>query len=232
MAQTPVKTPFYPDVPQAQGVPGVRRDPLAQVSRIQILLADVATVVQAFQPPQWGIFFSSGAPLVIPDTFESIDHRAEARISDYPIETGGFASYDKVILPHDSRVTLVCAGRNMDRTIFLANLETARKALDLFTIVTPDAVYTSVNITHYDYRRARQRGATMIYADVWFEEVRIVSGSQFTSNGQQSGNPQLSATQNPNSQSSVNQGSVQPQSPPAGLPIPPIPPLASESVPL
>lgn len=228
MPQTPVKTPLYPDVPPSPGVPQVKRDPLAPINTILLLEADVGTIVRMFEPPQWGIFTADGRPLVIPDTVESLDYRAEARISDYPVENGGFQSYDKVVLPYDARVVMICDGTNQDKTSFLLNLERARLSLDTFVVLTPDVVYPNVNIIHYDYRRTRQRGATMIYAEIWLQEIRFSNPPQFANTQQNAASPSLTDTQNPVSQSDVNKGTVQPTA--TTLPVPPIPPLASETV--
>lgn len=180
MAQAPVPVPKYPDVPQSPGVPAVFRDPTEPVFNTILLLADVATILRAFEGPQWGIFTANGAPVAIPDSVLTVDFRREWRISDYPVEQGGFETYDKVSVPYDARVRLSCDGTATPRSLFLSQIDTAAKSLDLFTVATPDAIYASVNIIHYDYRRSRDGGVGIIQVDVWLEEVRTSVQTQFT----------------------------------------------------
>jgi len=227
------KVPQYPNAPFFPGVPGLRRNPLAIVNAVQLVAADIATVADLFSGPRWGIFTKDGLPLVIADTIVAVDFRIEARISDYPVETGGFQSYDKVMLPYDMRVVMTCggthpglSGASMDKTLFLSNLTTAQASLDVFLVLTPDASYPNMNIVHYDYRRTRERGASMLHVEVWLQEIRDTAKTQFTS------------TQSPTSQADQNQGTVQPAAPPPAvaapkatplggapaLPVPPIPP--------
>ncbi len=193
MAMTPLRTPTYPDVPKAPGVPAVFRAPTKPVFTAITLVADVATIYRMFTGPQWGIFTKGGQPFAIPDSVVSVDFRQEWRISDYPVEQGGFQSFDKVATPFDVRVRFATSGpsailhpitsllsQSTSRTDFLAQVDLAAKSLDLFSVVTPDATYDSMNIVHYDYRRERQGGVGIILVDVWCEQVRVTATTQFT----------------------------------------------------
>lgn len=216
MPQAIVPTSKYPDVPPAAGVPAIFRDPTAPVFKTILLLADAATILHFFEGPQWGIFSANGAPVAIPDSVISVDFRREWRIADYPVEQGGFQSYDKVSVPYDARVRLSCAGIATPRVLFLAQVDNAAQSLDLFIVATPDGVYTNVNIIHYDYRRAREGGVGIIQVDVWLQQVRSAGATQFTN------------TKSPTGTADSNSGPVQPTSPTpvqsSALPTPPIPP--------
>lgn len=201
MAQDPVAKPAYPDVPQAQGVPALFRDPTEVVFTIRLLEADAATIFQLFQGPQWGIFTQSGYPVAVPDSVISVDFRKEWRLSDYPLEGGAFETYNKVATPFDARIRLACDGTTTPRSLFLSQIDYAATSLDLFTVVTRDAQYFSANITHYDYRRERQGGSGLLQVDVWLQEVRITVQTQFTS------------TKSPEGAAEVNSGTVQPTDP-------------------
>jgi hypothetical protein len=74
------------------------------------LISDVAAVAAFFLGPQWGIFDSKGSPILISDSVRAIDYREEANTPTYPYETGGFATYNKVTLPYDVRVTFMNGG--------------------------------------------------------------------------------------------------------------------------
>jgi hypothetical protein len=217
VALTPLRTPTFPDVPKAPGVPPVFRAPTQPVFTARLLIADAVTVLGMFAGPQWGIFTTGGQPFAIPDSVVSVDYRKEWRISDYPVERGGFQSFDKVATPFDVRVrfatsgsnssifgdigTLLTGGNFTSRSDFLAQVDLAATSLDLFTVVTPDATYPSVNIVHYDYRRERQNGVGIILVDVWCEEVRVTATTQFSN------------TKSPEGAANQSGGTVQPQSP-------------------
>src|SRR5690349_13658992 len=110
MAISPVATPRYASVPDAPGVP-----PMVRVYKaldvVAILASDAAQLVKAFGPPQWGIFDQFGQPLLQADSIIAVDYRRAYRISDYPVEEGGFGSYDKVQEPYDIRVTMAVSGK-------------------------------------------------------------------------------------------------------------------------
>jgi hypothetical protein len=221
MAQPPVSVPQYPDVPVAPGVPPVQRNPFEPVFKVLLLVADVITVARFFEPSQWGIFTAGGVPVVVADSVLAMDYRREWRLSDYPVEQGGFQTYDKVAVPIDLRVRLSCDGNAMPRGAFLAALDAAAQTLDTYLVATPDVVYPNVNIIHTDYRRARESSAGMIVVDVWLEEVRATVTTQFTNTN----------TKAPESVADVNSGPVQPLEPTpaqtASLPTPPRPPVGA-----
>lgn len=180
MALTPTPVPKYPDVPFANGVPAVFRAPTQAVFTERLLVADVLTVLRNFLPSEWGIFKEGGQPAVTPDSVISVDLRKEWRISDYPVEHGGFETYNKVETPGDIRVRMAVSGME-SRGPFLASVQAICSALELLTVVTPDAVYDSMNAVHYDYRREQRSGASLLLVDVWLEQVRVTAQTQFTS---------------------------------------------------
>ena len=57
-------------------------------------------------------------------------------------------------------------------------LEKAVKSLDLYKVATPEAVYTSANLVHMDYRREARRGINLLddgYDQVhgWSDQPRL-----------------------------------------------------------
>jgi hypothetical protein len=111
MPLAPVATPRYAAVPDAPGVPPMVRL-IRTLDVIAILASDAAQLVRAFGPPRWGIFSSFGVPLLTGDSVIAVDYRREYRISDYPVEQGGFGSYNKVQEPYDVRVTIAVSGKS------------------------------------------------------------------------------------------------------------------------
>jgi hypothetical protein len=203
--------PQTPDVPHASGVPAVFRTPTKAVFTTGLLVADVFTVLNAFGPLQWGIFSEAGFPILIPDSIVAVDVRREWRISDYPVERGGFQSFDKVQLPGDIRVRMAVGGAvgllsnaffpKTGRRPFLDQLDAIVASLNLYTVVTPDVTYPSFNITHYDYRREQRSGASLLLVDLWLQEVRVTAQTQFTN------------TKSPEGAANVAGGNVQGKTP-------------------
>jgi hypothetical protein len=195
MALANVIVPAFPDVPRAPGVPPVLRAIGGATTNIVMLAADAVAIIRLFRGPQWGLF-ANGVPLLIGDSVLAFDFRKEWRISDYPIEQGGFRSYDKIEVPFDVRITFAVSGSPSllsslipgaagwmapaNRTAALTALDAAAKSLDLITAVTPEAQYQNCNIVHYDYRREARGGTTLIRVDVWLVEIRIAPSPQFT----------------------------------------------------
>lgn len=205
-----IPVPQYPDVPFAPGVPPVLRQAGALQAQILNpiipLLSDVALIAQFLKGPQWGIFDQNGQPVVVGDSVVAVDFRNEYRISDYPTEDGGFASYNKVASPYNVKLVFTQGGTDSDRANFLRTVASIVASTALFNAVTPEITYTNANATHYDYRRTARNGATLLMVDVWLEEVRLTAA------------PIFSNTQAPSGAAVVNDGNVQatPLRPPPG----------------
>jgi hypothetical protein len=182
MAIPPTPSSPYPDVPIAPGVPAVLRAAGAAVTlAAPLLTADGPGVLQQFVPPQWGIYFSTGAPAVVADSVFDVEFRQEYRIAQAPQEQGAFTSYNKVQVPFDARVTFAQGDDQASRSQFLQQILQAAASLDLLNLVTPEITYTGVNIVHHGYRRAAASGATLLLVDVWVEQVRVTGTTQFSS---------------------------------------------------
>jgi hypothetical protein len=218
---------------------------LRQIGNIQntavLLAADTIEVVGMFQAPRWGIFTASGAPAFIgaqdsgllaqvisflgptAQSVGAVGFRSEYRISTAPQEQGAFQSYNKVQMPFDGRVTYRVGGTQAQRSSFLQQVIAAEASLDLFSLVTPEITYPSVNITHHDYRRTASAGLTLIEVDIWVEEVRVSGTTQYTN----------SNTGSPSGSDAVNGGAVQPLSPndvggtSSGSPVSPFVPVGA-----
>ena len=159
-----------------------------------------------FQGPQWGIFDSDGQVIASWDSVLKVDYRHEMKISDFPIEEGGFASYNKVQVPYDVRISFVVgSGSGPDRrTAMLADLEDAVKSLAFYTVTTPDAQYPRANLTHLEYSRQTERGVNLLVCDVWVSEVRPALGAAFSNGDEGDKNPQ-----SPTAKGAGNNGATQ-----------------------
>lgn len=170
-----MSNPLYPDVPNLPGVPPVFRsaaNPLtaAPGTGSTPLTRDAAMAV----PPStaWGLYTDKGALALQVDSIVAIEPNREFRISDYPVEQGGFASYNKVATPQELRVTVAKGGTNADRNAFLTVLDTLVVATGLYNVVTPDTAFVNFNLVRYDYRRNAGNGATLLIVELQMIEVR------------------------------------------------------------
>lgn len=207
---------LYPDVPAFRGVPQLVRSPTAaQIRALAIANAAVAGRLwrSAATQPKWGIFkASNGDQAIVPDNIAAFENRNEARVADFPVQAGAFASYNKVQVPFELVVRLTKSSDLDGRARFLAAIDTAYKSLDLYNVLTPERTYLDVNITRYEVTRRGGGGAFYLTdVDLFFREIRQVAAQYSTS---------AAATRNaqqPSAVPSVSQGIVQPQPVPDSL---------------
>lgn len=196
MAMDIIPKAIYPVVPNAPGVPALLRDVAKIADTATLGLLNISGALDGLigaEPVRWGIFNAFGQPVAIADSIISVEYRNGSRISDYPMEQGAFASYNKVANPYDVRVRMSCSGSQATGAIFsngtgssiradfLAAIEAASRTLDLYTVVTPEATYTNANIEHWDYRREVGNGSGIIIADVYLREIRETATAAFLS---------------------------------------------------
>jgi len=189
----------YPDVPPVPGVPDI-----ARFAGLAVLPAPLYAVLDGLNlpflqaPVRWGVFSADGQTQILtPDSVVGFEYANSSRVSDYPVEQGAFASYNKVSTPFDVRMRVTVGGTEANRSAFIYSLDQMLAATDLFSLLTPERVYLNVTLEHYDFRREGTNGVTLLTIDCAFREVRIVTGAQY------------SQTQSDSSTPSVSQGQVQ-----------------------
>jgi hypothetical protein len=188
------------DVPNAPGVPPLPGGGAVVDTTAAPLTGDGVSTAQV-PGPQWGIFDQNSQPVITGDAVVSLEMLKEARISNYPIQQGSFASYNKVFLPYQARIQISKGGSIGDRETFLSNIETAFQSDATYNISTPEQTYINAEVAHYTFDRSAQKGANMITADIWLEEVRTTATEAF------------SQTVNPLSAPASDTGAVQGQPP-------------------
>lgn len=196
--------PIFPDVPNTPGVPAVNRNSTNQGETTQAKASadSPAVVSQAAQTSQWGIFDSSGANVLNPDSVVSLDDfMHEFRLSTFPIEQGSFSTFNKVATPFEGRFIFNKGGPLSDRTAFLQALETIVGDVNLYTLATPEISYPNVNIPRYRYRRRSDNGFQLISVEITCQEVRVAAA------------PAFSNTADPTAQTPTTTGAVQPVTP-------------------
>lgn len=176
---------------------------------------------------QWGIFLN-GSPVVIADNVLSLEYRQDFSISNDPLEQGAFNSYNKVQRPFEIKLRFSTGGNAFDRQAMINSIKAIIGDTNLYDVVTPEAIYTNVNLIHQDYRRSSDT-AGLIIIDVWCQEVRSAT---LTSSNTTSGNTAgggatpntpnsvvandfaaLNQPQNPGASPVANGGNVQAASP-------------------
>lgn len=212
----------YPNVPMVSGVPILNRLRTSSSSSpvLSILNSAFWTAVDA--NAQWGIYdefgnsivdngLSGAAGIVLAAlgtqpilSTVGIEYGKETKVSDFPVEQGGFASYNKIELPAEPMVTLSYDGSEDRRAALLNALDFACKSTDLYSVVTPEVKYINYSITRYSYSRYASRGATLLIINVWLKEIRQVT-AQFVS---------TSNAKNSNAEPTQNNGIVQPENAP------------------
>lgn len=227
----------FPNIPQYPGVPQLMRPVSAAIASspalsIGIGSAENLLITALQQAPKWGIFDSDGNQLGINPNSQSVlqaitgtllsqltgnnpavlstfefSYMREARVADFPIEEGGFASYNKVQIPANPTITLVLDGSENDRTTFLEAMESAAVSTDLYNVVTPEYVYVGYNIERYSYQRRSSRGVTLLMVEVSLKEIRQVSATFTTASSP------ILVPQDPNAGAQVNNGITQPAVP-------------------
>lgn len=166
----------------------------------QPVLADSGPEVQADVVRQWGLYRQDGTVATTVDNVASLEVLLEAQISDYPVENGGFGSYNKVIRPFDIRLALSRGGSVEDRQEFAKAIQDAWQSTELFNVVTPEVVYLDVNVVGVRRLVESDRGVGLMMLDVALRKVRQTARLAFAN------------TEDPASANAVNNGSVQTQS--------------------
>jgi len=173
---------IFPNVPMVPGVPPLPV-PIGFIAPAPpaLLTADVpGLALPPADPVQWGIFHQGGAPVVAADSVVSFEYKQDWLVSDYPIEKGQFESYNKVLVPFDVRVRYASGASDADRTSLLKSIDAAANSLEIFDVYTPERVFQSVSIQHYDFRRSSRNGVGLIVVDVWCVQVRLLAATTFT----------------------------------------------------
>lgn len=151
-----------------------------------LLTIDTYTGYGQGAAPLWGVFLD-GVPVVVADTVTRLEYKQDWAIADYPVERGGFESYDKVNTPFGVRMQFASGGNEAKRQALLDSIAAIGDTLTLFDVVTPETIYIGVNLQRYDYRRSSQNGLGLILVDVTFIEIREEGTTDFKNTKSPSG---------------------------------------------
>jgi hypothetical protein len=151
-----------------------------------VLSADTYVGYGIGAPPSWGLFLD-GVPVVVADTVTSFAYKQDWAVADYPVEQGGFESYDKVNTPFRAQIQFVAGGSEANREALLDSIAAIADELTLFDAVTPEAIYPSINIDGYDYRRTSRNGLGLMIVNVNIIEIREDQSNNFQNTAEPSG---------------------------------------------
>ena len=201
-----VEKPKYPNVPLVTGVPPVLRAPGAAVTALALFgILQTIALNRLTKNLQWGLYTSKGL-LVAADSVVEMEYHKENRVSDFPVIDGSFASYNKVQMPYMPTLRLTKGGTEADRRAFLSAIDAACDGLTLYSVVTPEKVYTDVTLESYDYSRRSSDSVTLLIVDVKLRAVRQTKPAYTTAKP-------ITEPKNATAVTQVNTGQVQPKAP-------------------
>lgn len=118
-------------------------------------------------------------PLTIPSSWLEFGVRFESAVSDYPVETGAFAVYNKVRRPVGVNVTMTKTGSDLARTAWLAAIQQmeAEAPTQLYTLLSPQGAFLDYTLTGMSYETRPDRGSNILYLTLQFTEVPQISSS-------------------------------------------------------
>ena len=173
----------FPNVPIAPGVPAVARgilNAIAATSAPQIPLLPNNVAVQAALSAKWGLYTQAGNLAADWDNVISIEGQIESRISDYPVEKGGFATYNKVRVPNEVRLILSRGGTVGERIRFLGAIQSAATGIELFNVLMPEGIFINVNVISYRVVRQSDHGMGLLVLELSLRSVRETAKLAFT----------------------------------------------------
>ena len=195
MADIPTVLPATPTL--AGGLPSI---PGGVPAAPPLATLDTVVVTGSRSKMDWGIYLAN-TKVIEPDSIVALDYRREWRLADYPMEQGAFQSYNKVAVPFDVRLRMTKGGKFDVRGDFLDAVEKIAKTLDSYDIVTPDQIYTSVNIVSLGYSRTSNKGLGLISVDIGLRQIRVTATTTFL------------AVKSPAAQDPISGGTVATQAP-------------------
>uniref|UniRef100_UPI00117AC711 phage baseplate protein n=1 Tax=Klebsiella pneumoniae TaxID=573 RepID=UPI00117AC711 len=152
---------------------------------------------------------AAGQEVFSPSGWVSVDRYGDANVTKGPVENGQYTSYNKVRQPSELRVILALEGWTaytgalpnltnlslLSRSNFIQKLDEMKNTASTYNIETPDTVYYSYDLTHFDYFVGSYRGQTLLMANCTFEEI-MDGGEVMLSNAVIEGLPTSNAKTN------------------------------------
>lgn len=158
------------------GIPGY---PVLKSGKIpapitSVLSSAIGSLWSALFPGEkWGIYEpGTETPILEVDSVVELGVNGSAEASSYKIETGSFASYNKVRNPTAILLRVTKEGQAITRASIVNWLELNVSAASMFDVVMPEKRYTNYTVVDYRILRNSSSGAGLIVADITVQEVR------------------------------------------------------------
>lgn len=173
----------FPSVPIAEGVPNLARSAysLAQktgaTGRVMGLTGGLAGTflghyLNAMLAPTYALLNQKDEKVITPDGPVEFEMKGDASVSTYPVELGGFQSYNKVVNPEDFSLSLLCSGHGpMSHKDFLTACSELKNGASVIKLVTPKYVYPYVTCTGMSHQTTARNGVTLLKVNLTFKEV-------------------------------------------------------------
>lgn len=158
-------------VPVADGVPMVAGGNLAPTPGL--VSSDTTGALGNAVPatPLWGIFLN-GNVVITADNVISLEYKQDWDILDYPVEQGGFETYNKVQLPFEIKLEFSSGGSVSNRQALLDSVAAIAGDTNLYDVHMPEEFYSNMNIMHYSFERRSTNGVGLIKVGVWLRQIR------------------------------------------------------------
>jgi hypothetical protein len=208
-----VPLPPFPNVPNLPGVPQLARSLLFQALAPPALgfAAEPGVLWQATQAaPVWGVFDANNNLVINADSVQDFGWRQEYRVSNYQVQRGAFASYNKVALPFECSIVLTKGGSLSERNAFLAEIDAVAASLNLYKIITPEKTYLSCNVTRPELSRRGAANANYFDVELFFVQISEVEQQYSTTTA---GTPSTANSSVPSATPPINSGQNNPQTP-------------------
>lgn len=176
----------FPNVPNLPGVPQLARSLLFLANSPpaignQALSGVLWHATQA--APTWGVFDSANVSVLTADSVQDFGWRQEYRVSNFPVQQGEFASYNKVRLPFECSVVATKGGTLSQRNAFLRQVDDLAASLKLYTIVTPEKSYLNCNVTRTELARRGSGNAFWFDVELFFVQIIEVTSQYSATTG-------------------------------------------------
>ena len=155
----------------------------------------------------WGIFDDKLKPVFDYDTILSMKVESKANVSNFPVERGSFATYNKVRQPIKIEVKVSVGSlqypaskglsvnarkrKGVDRrSKLIADMGIARYSTDVYSIAMPEGTYPRMTLQDFSFaRETNSGGPSRVIAEMSFVEVREVTAQYSNSKPRFSGGP-------------------------------------------
>ena len=165
----------------------------------------VELTVQPSTASSWGVYTLDNEPVFDIDSCVDFKFADQAKTSDFPVEEGGFASYNKVIEPFQPRVKLAVHG-DVRISNLLTQLYIIVRSTNVYNVYTPSFTYLNVTLDKYDYSRTAKDGQHFVQVELTLKQINQVSPSYST--------VKIVAPKKPHAKDKIVDGKVVPTSSP------------------